>query len=150
MKPITITFLKSLDACQEQVDLFAATYGESVTPTPALFEAAAQLFDFDWLGREVFGKAYEEAKAPHLKAYREAEAIHWKAYREAEAIHWKACREAVAPHLKACREAAAPNWKAYREAKAPNWKAYGEAMAPPTQALKLAQARTFAALWSQQ
>ena len=95
MKPITLTYLKSLGACQEQVDLFAATYGESVTPTLELIEAAAQLFDFNWLGQEVFGEAYEEATAPH-------------------------------------------------------WKAYEEAKAPPAQALKLAQARTFAALWSQQ
>ena len=79
MRPITLTFLKSLDACQEQVDLFAATYGESVTPTLALFEVAVQEFDLEWLGEKVFGEAY----------------------REAMALHWKAYREAVAPHLKA-------------------------------------------------
>ena len=106
MRPITLTFLKSLDACQEQVDLFAQTYGESVTPTLAACEAAAQLFDFNWLGQAVFGEAYREAEAPH--------------------------------------------WKAYEEAMAPHWKAYEEAMAPHLQALNLAQARTFAALWSQQ
>ena len=95
MKPITLTLLKSLDACQGQVDLFAATYGKSVTPTLAACEAAAQLFDFNWLGKKVFESAYREAMAPHEKAYEEA-------------------------------------------------------MAPPAQALKLAQARTFYLLWSQQ
>ena len=96
MKPITLTFLKSLGACQEQVDLFAATYGESVTPTLELIEAAAQLFDFNWLGQEVFGEAYEEATAPHWKAYEEAMAPHWKAYEEARAPHWKALNLAQA------------------------------------------------------
>ena len=139
MKPITLTFLESLDACQEQVDLFAATYGESATPTLELIEAAAQDFDFDWLGRKVFGEAYREAVAPHEKAYEEAMAPHEKAYEEAGAIHLKAYLEAMAPH-----------WKAYLEAKAPHWEAYQEAEAPLTQALKLAQARTFYHLWSQQ
>ena len=128
MRPITLTFLKSLDACQAQVDLFAQTYGESVTPTLELIEAAAQLFDFDWLGGKVFGEAYREAMAPHRQAYREAKALHLKAYEEAMAIHEKAYLEAVAPH----------------------GKAYLEAMAPLTQALNLAQARVFAILWSQQ
>ena len=150
MKPITLTLLKSLDACQAQVDLFAQTYGESVTPTLALFEAAAQLFDFDWLGGKVFGEAYREALAPHLKAYREAVAPHLKAYEEARAPHLKAYEEAEAPHLKAYREAVAPHGKAYLEAMAPPTQAYEEAMAPLTQALNLAQARVFAILWSQQ
>ena len=107
MKPITLTLLKSLDACQGQVDLFAATYGKSVTPTLAACEAAAQLFDFSWLGQEVFGEAYREAVAPHWKAYREVEAPHRKAYEEAMAPHWKAYEEAVAPHLQALRLAQA-------------------------------------------
>ena len=97
MKPITLTFLKSLDACQAQVDLFAQTYGESVTPTLELIEAAAQEFDFDWLGGKVFGEAYEEARAPHLKAYEEARAPHLKAYLEAMAPPTQAYEEAVAP-----------------------------------------------------
>ena len=150
MKPITLTLLKSLDACQGQVDLFAATYGKSVTPTLAACEAVAQLFDFGWLGKEVFGQTYEDAKAPHERAYQEAVAPLWKAYQEAKAPLWKAYKEAEAPLWKAYQEAKAPHWKAYEEAMAPHWKAYEEALAPPTQALKLAQARTFAALWSQQ
>ena len=97
MKPITRALLKSLDACQEQVGLFAATYGESVTPTLELIEAAAQLFDFSWLGHKVFESAYEGAMAPHLKAYEEAMAPHLKAYGEAVAPHEKAYEEAMAP-----------------------------------------------------
>ena len=128
MKPITLTLLKSLDACQGQVDLFAATYGKSVTPTLAACEAAAQLFDFNWLGKKVFESAYRDAMSPHEKAYEEARAPHEKAYEEAMALHLKAYEEAMAPH----------------------WKAYEEAKAPPAQALKLAQARTFYHLWSQQ
>ena len=149
MKPITLAYLKSLDACQEQVDLFAQTYGESVTPTPAVCEAVAQLFDFNWLGKEVFGEAYREALAPHERAYREAVATLWKAYQEAKAPHWKAYEEARAPHWKAYEEARALHLKAYEEATAPHWKAYQEARAPLNQALKLAQARTFYLLWSQ-
>ena len=107
MKPITLTFLKSLGACQGQVDLFAQTYGESVTPTLAACEAVAQLFDFGWLGKEVFGQTYEDAKAPHERAYQEAVAPLWKAYQEAKAPLWKAYEEAVTPLAQALKLAQA-------------------------------------------
>ena len=139
MKPITLAFLKSLGACQGQVDLFAATYGEEVIPTLALCEAAAPIFDLDWLGRKYFKEAYRSAKAIHWKAYEEAKAPHWEAYEAAKAPHWEAYRAAVTPHREAYEAAMAPHRKAYEAAKALHW-----------EALKLAQARVFFQLWSQQ
>ena len=139
MKPITLAFLKSLGACQGQVDLFAATYGEEVIPTLAICEAAATIFDLDWLGRKYFKEAYEAAKAPHREAYEAATAPHWEAYKAAKA-----------PLREAYKAAKAPLRKAYEAAKAPHREAYLEAMAPHAQALELAQARVFFTLWSQQ
>ena len=107
MKPITLTFIKSLNACQDQVDLFAATHGEEVIPTLAICEAAAQQFDLDWLGVEVFGKAYEAATAPHWEAYEAATAPHWEAYEAAEAPLWEAYEAAKAPLWEALKLAQA-------------------------------------------
>ena len=103
MKPITLAFLKSLNACQKQVDLFAATHGEEVIPTLATCEAAAQQFDLDWLGRKVFGRAYQAAIEPHWEAYEAARATHWEAYEAAKAPHWEAYEAAKAPLRKALK-----------------------------------------------
>lgn len=137
MKPITLTLLESLDACQDQVDLFATTYGESVTPTLSLCEEAAPIFNFYWLGQKCFGAAYLAAVKPH-----------WEAYEAAVKPHWEAYRAAIKPHREAYQAARATHGEAYAAAVEPHWEAYRAAIAPHAQAQELAQARIFFTLWS--
>ena len=122
---ITLKQLKSLDACEDQLNLFEEVFGESVsfkTKAQATKVAVktAHKFDFGWASDNLLGgvyrKAYLEAEAPLLEAYEEAEAPLWEAYMEAKAPLWEAHLEAIAPLLEAYEEAEAPLWKAYNEA----------------------------------
>ena len=108
---LTLAHLKSLGACEDQVELFESRFGESVELTKELMIEQSKDFDLDWLADEILStddlKAYDEAIASALKAYEEAEAPALKAYEEAAAPAWKAYEEAVAPALKAYDEAGA-------------------------------------------
>ena len=131
---ITKKLLKSLKACDEQVELFNKTFpsGTEITKEACLTAASVGI-DFDWACNNLLNcdqrKAYEEAKALSLEAYEEADASLWKAYEEAKSPLWEAYEEAKAPLWKAYEEALTPLWKAYKEANAPLWKAYKEAKA---------------------
>ena len=125
MKTITVKQLKAKDACEDQVQLFQETFGDTLElkskdQALKLAKVMAQEFDFDWASEELLNdfEAYKEAKAPL-----------WKAYKEAEAPLWNAYKEAKAPLVKAYEEAGVPLWKAYKEAEAPLWAACKEAMA---------------------
>ena len=71
--PVTVEHLKAKDACQEQVDLFAATFpdGMPLTEENLLIAARAEL-DLHWAAIHLLpaqaSKVYDEA----LKAYDEA------------------------------------------------------------------------------
>ena len=62
---VTATQLRKLRACQEQVDLFVATFGESVEITEALCLEHAGNFDWDWA-------AYNLLPAPAWADYERA------------------------------------------------------------------------------
>ena len=90
MKTITVKMLRAAKACEDQVELFEATFGPSarITLTNCCKAAVAGL-DLAWAARTLFPapawKAYDEAKATALKAYEEAMAPALKAYDEAKA-----------------------------------------------------------------
>ena len=150
-KTIKLETLIKLNACQNQVDLFKETFGESVELSEAIAKEFGSKFDINWAANNLLNEeqlnAYQEAKAPFLKTYEEATAPLLKTYQEAKAPLWKAYEEARAPLLKAYQEANAPLWKAYQEAKAPLWKAYEEARAPIWKTYKEALTVEFAKIY---
>ena len=108
---VTKQLLQAHNACDSQVDIFAAEWPEGVDITEEVLRRALALdLNLDWaawhLLPEPARKAYEEATAPARKAYEEAKAPAWKAYEEARDLAWKAYEEAKASA-----------WKAYEEAK---------------------------------
>ena len=74
---ITAEWLEAADACEEQVELFRATFGEraELTRSDALRAARAGL-DLEWLTGRILPaparRAYKEAMATALRAYKEA------------------------------------------------------------------------------
>lgn len=87
MDYISVKHLKLAKACSEQVVLFRETFGESVgfsskEEAVALAVKYAQVFDFCFMGKEVFKDAYAESEATLWEAYKESEAPFWKAYEE--------------------------------------------------------------------
>ena len=48
MKTITLDMLYALDACQDGIDLFARTFGQTFTVTPDACAEAAHLFNGAW------------------------------------------------------------------------------------------------------
>ena len=105
--PTTITksWLEKNRACEEQVELFAATYPEGLKLRPgALIEAAKNGLTVSWLKQFLPAsaqRAYDEAVASALHAYMGARASAWRAYEEAEASAWRAYMGATASALEA-------------------------------------------------
>ena len=91
-KTIKLETLIKLDACENQVDLFRETFGESVELTEAVAKEFASKFDIHWAANNLLNeeqsKTYEEANAPLSKAYQEAVAPLWKAYEEGIAVEF--------------------------------------------------------------
>ena len=129
---ITKEYLKSLNACSEQVCLFSKTFPNGTLITRSACKKAARAgLDLSFLATRIFNaparKAYNEAITPARKAYNEAFTPARKAYEEARAPALKAFDEARAPALKAFDEAFASARKAFDEAITPARKAYDEA-----------------------
>ena len=138
MKEVTVEWLKSQEACSDQVALFEATFGQSAKITKCnLLKATSAGLSTDWLARRCLkGKA--------RRAYEEAIASAWRAYEEAIASAWRAYEEATAPASRAYNEARTTASRAYEEAIAPARRAYEEAIAPARRAYNEA---TAIALW---
>ena len=72
-KPIiTKQMLIDADACQNQVDLFGETFGDSVVVTIKRAEKVSALFEWDWAARLLDAQAraeYERVTAPAWAEY---------------------------------------------------------------------------------
>ena len=80
MKEVTVEWLKSQEACSDQVALFEAAFGQSAKITKRnLLKAASAGLNIEWLAQRCLkGKswrAYGEARAAASRAYDEATAI---------------------------------------------------------------------------
>ena len=92
-KRITLSQLRKLKACKDQLDLFKSTFGASAAVTEAnLVRAVAAGLNIDWLAGKTLPaparKAYNEALASAREAYHEAIAPAREAYDEAVASAW--------------------------------------------------------------
>lgn len=76
MKPITLKMLRDLEACQDQVDLFEETFGQSVTLTKAIVNQHAGKFDICWFASQVL-------KGPALAEYKKVQGPAWAEYKKA-------------------------------------------------------------------
>ena len=99
-KTITLAQLVEADACQEQVDLFQSTFGESVELTLELCVKHAYDFSFCWAGDNLLNRnkraAFQAAKGPQYAAYRAAVALHEPAFQATMALRWAEYQVAAA------------------------------------------------------
>ena len=144
MKQITVTQLKSLEACSDQVQLFEDTFGP-VLEVKSLREAKAlarkhTVFGIDWASEYLLSsegyEAYEKAVAPHWEAYEKAVAPHREAYEKVKVTYLESYKKAKASHLEAYLKAEATHWGSYKKAEAPHFEAY-----------KKGKALVFAEIW---
>jgi len=155
MKQITVTQLKSLEACSDQVQLFEDTFGP-VLEVKSLREAKAlarkhTVFDTDWASEYLLSsegyEAYKKAKAPHWEAYEKAVIPYWEAYEKAVIPYWEAYKKARTPHLEAYKKARTPHLEAYKKARASHLEAYRKAVAPRWEDYDKVRTLVFAEIW---
>ncbi len=123
LRAVSREWLEGEGACEDQIELFAATFGASAELTREnAIKAARAGLDIDWLADRLLAppawRAYEEATAPALRACHEAKATARRAYEEATAPALRACHEATASARRTCHEARATALRAYQEAMA--------------------------------
>ena len=116
MVTITLRQLKDLDACQEQVELFAAAFGTKVQVTVELAAQYADKFDFGWL-------AGRTLKASALAEYDKATASAWAEYDKVEASAWAKYGKATATAQAKYGKVRAPAQAEYGKARASAWAA---------------------------
>lgn len=87
---VTLTHLKQLRACINQVNLFQATFGEEVEVTEENCVLAAKA------GIDIYWAAGNLLTKPQRKAYETAEAHLWEAYKTAVAPQREAYETAKA------------------------------------------------------
>ena len=80
---ITIELLQKHNACQGQLDLFAATFPAGVHVTEAVCLAVADKFDFDW--------AIRLLPVDKLEEYEAKRAPIWAEYEAKDAPIWAEC-----------------------------------------------------------
>src|ERR1035437_4023857 len=99
-RTLLLSTLITHKACQEQVNLFRKTFGDSVEITPNLCKQHAQSFRFNWAATHLLSapalKLYSETYAPALKLYNETYATALKLYDETYATAWKLYDETYA------------------------------------------------------
>jgi len=117
---ITAKLLARKKACESQVELFRATFGDEAEVTlENCLRAAAVGLDFDWAAYYLLSatarKRYNEAVAPARKLFDETAASARKLYDETSAVAWKLYDETSAVAWKRYKETFAPVWKRYNE-----------------------------------
>ena len=123
MKEVTVEWLKSQDACGDQVKLFEATFGQSAKVTKQnLLKAASASLSVYWLATRCL-------KGEASRAYNEARTTASRAYEEARTTASRAYNEATAPARRAYNEAHTTASRAYNEAHTTASRAYEEATA---------------------
>lgn len=78
-RQLTLRALIDAGACEEQVDLFRAKFGDSVVVTEDLCRSVAGEFDWDWFARNLLSQPmrdqYAAARKPMLDQYQVACAV---------------------------------------------------------------------------
>ena len=101
---ITLEFLVSKDACEDERDIFAKEWPEGVLLTRKSLQRATELsLNLDWLAGAVLPpgqlKTYKDADAPLWKTYKDACDPLLKTYRDARDLLLKTYEDAKAVAL---------------------------------------------------
>ena len=86
---ITYEQLESLDACEDQLNLFQSLFGEEVEVTRELVITHADKFDWDWAAGNLLPRKkqaeYERVNAPAWAEYERVRAPAWAEYKRVTA-----------------------------------------------------------------
>ena len=109
----TAAMLEEAKACQPQIDLFRAIFGESVVVTVARARKVSDQFDWHYASRflDAVGRAeYERVRAPALAEYRRVQAPASAEYSRVQATAWAEYKRVQAPASAEYRRVRAPAW----------------------------------------
>jgi len=129
MAKITLRQLKLAGACNSQVELFRATFGNSVEVTLATCLEHAQKFDWTWAARHILSPAAwaEYEKVCDAAWAEKVRASAWAEYNKARDAAWaeydKICAAAGAEYDKICAAAGAEYDKICASAFYAGWEA---------------------------
>ena len=118
----TAAMLEEAKACQPQIDLFRALFGESVVVTVARARKVSGQFDWDYASRFLDAVGQDE--------YDRVRALAWAEYRRVRDLAWAEYERVLAPALAEYRRALAPAWAEYKRVQAPASAEYRRARAP--------------------
>ena len=119
---ITIADLVDNHACQDQRDLFVATFGDKAKIGPRNMTKAIKVgLDIFWLERLIQASARAE--------YEKARATAWAEYEKVRASAWAEYDKATASALAEYKKVTASAWAEYDKATAPAWAEYEKAKA---------------------
>jgi hypothetical protein len=104
-------------ACAAQVDLFRASFGDSVEVTESRCAEHALAFDWDWASRHLLG-------APALAEYKRVCASAWAEYDRVRAPAWAEYDRVRAPALAEYKRVRASAWVEYKRVRASAWAEY--------------------------
>ena len=140
VKTITLGMLYAHNACADQIDLFARTFGQSVIVTPDAFAAVADLFDWFWAAQHLLpaylADEYQRQRAPL-----------WAEYERQQAPLWAEYDRRMAPLRDEYERQQAPLLVKYERQRAPLWAEFECQQAPLWAECERQQARTFATLY---
>jgi uncharacterized membrane protein YqiK len=128
MKQITLDHLKQHQACNEQVRLFAATFGASASLTlKNLNKAIKAGLQINWLTNLLTPENWAEYKRVRAPAWAEYERVRdtaWAEYKRVRAPAWAEYERVRAPAWAEYQRATAPAWAEYERVAAPAWAEY--------------------------
>ena len=100
---ITYEQLESLDACEDQLNLFQSLFGEEVEVTRELVITHADKFDWDWAAEKLLPRKksaeYERVRAPAWAEYERVRAPAWAEYERVRAPAWAEYKRVTAQAL---------------------------------------------------
>jgi len=143
----TAAMLEEAKACQPQIDLFRALFGESVVVTVARARKVSGQFDWDYASRFLDAVGQDE--------YDRVRALAWAEYRRVRDLAWAEYERVLAPALAEYRRARAPAGAKYKRVLATAWAEYDRVLAPAMAEYERVQApalaeykRVWASAWA--
>ena len=146
----TAAMLEEAKACQPQIDLFRALFGESVVVTVTRAHKVSDQFGWGYATRflDALGLAeYDRVLAPALAEYDRARAPAWTEYERVRATVWTEYNRVRAPAWTEYERVQATVWTEYKRVRATAWAEYERARAPAWAEYKRAQAPAWASAY---
>ena len=146
----TAAMLEEAEACRPQIDLFRATFGESVVVTVARARRVSDQFDWGYATRflDVVGLAeYARVQASARAEYERVQATALAEYARVQAPAWAEYARVQAPTWAEYKRAQATAWAEYERVRATALAEYARVRAPASAEYRRVRASAWASAY---